>query len=75
MVEMLNIDELCASQEDEVRGVLDAACRNLRSDDVDNFRSYEDGVKDTVEWIFFGSPKPHLKNDDWRLVNSVLLNG
>lgn len=59
---MLNIDDLRASQEDEVRGVLDAACRNIRSDDVDNFRSYEEGVKDTIEWMFFGSPKPCLQD-------------
>ena len=60
---MLNIDDLSAHVEDSVRGVLETACRNIENGNTDNFRSYEEGVKDVIEWLFFGSDKPYLEND------------
>ena len=35
----------------------------LSNGDTDNFQSYEEGIKDALEWVYFGGNRPIVKED------------
>ena len=42
---------------------IDKANERINSGNTDGFRSYEDGVKDALEWII-GNANPPMNDDD-----------
>jgi hypothetical protein len=50
--------------EEQVNDVVRQCENNIRNGTEDTFRSYEEGVKDAIEWLFFGSDKPIITDED-----------
>lgn len=49
---------------EEVDAVLADCTENISEGMTDNFRSYEEGVKDALEWLFYGNSKPIIKEEE-----------
>ena len=48
---------------EDIERILEECTNNINEGNVDTFRSYEEGVKDTIEWLFYGSDKPCIEED------------
>lgn len=44
----------------EAEALLEECYECINEGNVDNFASYEEGVKDTLDWLLYGSDKPAL---------------
>ena len=44
----------------EAEGLLDKCYECINKGRVDNFASYEEGVKDTLDWLLYGGDKPSV---------------
>lgn len=42
----------------EAEIMLDDCYKCINDGNVDNFASYEEGVKDTLDWLLYGGEKP-----------------
>lgn len=42
----------------EAEALLNECYNCINEGNVDNFASYEDGVKDTLNWLLYGDEKP-----------------
>lgn len=49
---------------EKVDEILSICNKNIDNDNCDNFRSYEEGVKDALEWLFYDNPAPEVGCDD-----------
>jgi len=49
--------------EEQVNEVVHQCENNIRNGTEDTFRSYEEGIKDAIEWLFFGSDKPIITDE------------
>lgn len=36
---------------------------NINNGNTDNFQSYEEGIKDALEWVYFCGNRPIVKED------------
>lgn len=51
-------------KEKEAMKLIDRCSRCVENGTTDNFRSYEEGVKDALSWIFCGSDKPVVFDEE-----------
>ena len=49
--------------ETQVLELLNECQENINNGYTDNFRSYEEGIKDALEWIYFGNERPNVKEE------------
>lgn len=54
----MNIDLMLTSDKEAIDRILEECTNNINEGNVDTFRSYEEGVKDTIEWLFYDSDEP-----------------
>ena len=50
--------------EEQIKEVIRQCDDNINNGTEDTFRSYEEGVKDAIEWLFYGSDKPMITDED-----------
>lgn len=44
-------------EEYEISEILNLCDNAINEGTCDNFRSYEEGVKDAINWLYYGDPK------------------
>lgn len=49
--------------EEQILELLKECQENINNGDTDNFQSYEEGIKDALEWVYFGGNRPIVKED------------
>lgn len=48
---------------EQIDEVLQQCQENINNDDAEYFRSYEEGIKDVIEWLFYDGEKPSIATD------------
>ena len=51
------------NEEKEAFILIDECTKCIEEGNTDNFRSYEEGIKDALEWIYCGNPKPVIMEE------------
>ena len=49
------------SKEERAKELINIASKNINEGSVDSFRSYDEGVKDALEWVYYNSNEPELE--------------
>lgn len=49
------------SKEERAKELIDIASKNINEGNEDSFRSYDEGVKDALEWVYYNSNEPELE--------------
>lgn len=51
------------NKEEREKELINTASNNINEGKVDSFRSYDEGVKDALEWVYYNSNEPELSDD------------
>lgn len=52
------------NKEEQARQLLSECSKCIEEGNTDSFRSYEEGVKDALEWVYYNGQKPLIFEEE-----------